>query len=270
MPAPRIDIISIGTLSRNRLWGENQIVRTAHATTTLIRSGKHNLLIDPGLPAPAIAARLHERAGLRPDQIDLVFLTNFKPAHRAGLSAFTSARCLIHPIERETAQAELQALIDQAPEQDIDRRQLLAELALVNQIEPADDQLLPHIDLFPLFGYSAGQCGLLASLPMTTVLIAGDAVPTLDHFLSGQVLPDTQSGFRVYPLGATLALAATGSRYDFETEILLRAARRGIPLVGVPVRVYYPPIAERVSHFDPWTDTLRIIGTVLRVLVSPG
>ena len=67
-----------------------------------------------------------------------------------------------------------------------------------------------------------------------------------------------------------LALAAIGSRYDFETEILLRAARRGIPLVGVPVRVYYPPIAERVSHFDPWTDTLRIIGTVLRVLVSPG
>ena len=88
--------------------------------------------------------------------------------------------------------------------------------------------------------------------------------------IAGQVLPDTQSGFRVYPLGATLALAATGSRYDFETEILLRAARRGIPLVGVPVRVYYPPIAERVSHFDPWTDTLRIIGTVLRVLVSPG
>lgn len=88
--------------------------------------------------------------------------------------------------------------------------------------------------------------------------------------IAGQPLPDTQSGFRVYPLGATLALAATGSRYDFETEILLRAARQGLSLVGVPVRVYYPPIAERVSHFDPWTDTLRIIGTVLRVLLSPG
>jgi glycosyltransferase involved in cell wall biosynthesis len=88
--------------------------------------------------------------------------------------------------------------------------------------------------------------------------------------IAGQPLPDTQSGFRVYPLAATLALAATGSRYDFETEILLRAARRRVPLIGVPVRVYYPPIAERVSHFDPWTDTLRIIGTVLRVLLTPG
>jgi hypothetical protein len=86
--------------------------------------------------------------------------------------------------------------------------------------------------------------------------------------LAGQALPDTQSGFRVYPLATTLGLGAVGTRYDFETEILFRAARRGVPLVGVPVRVHYPPAAERVSHFDPWLDTLRIIGTVVRVLVT--
>src|SRR4029077_1090123 len=44
--------------------------------------------------------------------------------------------------------------------------------------------------------------------------------------IAGQVLPDTQSGFRIYPIAATLALAPTGERYDFETEVLLRAARR--------------------------------------------
>jgi glycosyltransferase involved in cell wall biosynthesis len=86
--------------------------------------------------------------------------------------------------------------------------------------------------------------------------------------IAGQALPDTQSGFRVYPLAETLALGTEGTRYDFETEVLLRAARRGLPLVGVPVRVHYPPIAERVSHFDPWTDTLRIIGTVVRVIAA--
>jgi glycosyltransferase involved in cell wall biosynthesis len=86
--------------------------------------------------------------------------------------------------------------------------------------------------------------------------------------IAGQPLPDTQSGFRVYPLAATLALGARGARYDFETEILFRAARRGLPLVGVPVRVFYPPIAERISHYRPWVDTLRIIRTVLRVLAT--
>src|SRR5207244_12457571 len=88
--------------------------------------------------------------------------------------------------------------------------------------------------------------------------------------IAGQPLPDTQSGFRVYPVAATRALGTRGARYDFETEVLLRAARRGMPLLGVPVDVYYPPVAERVSHFKPGRDPLRIIGTAVRVVVLPG
>lgn len=85
------------------------------------------------------------------------------------------------------------------------------------------------------------------------------------RLIAGRSIPDTQSGFRVYPLAATLALGARGERYEFETEILLRAARRGLPLAGVPIAVHYPPVAERVSHYRPWADTLRIIRTVVRV-----
>src|SRR5215212_8015859 len=119
MASARVDIISIGTLSRNRLWNETETVRTAHATTSLIRTGKRTILIDPGLPPPALQARLNERTGLRPDQIDMVFLTNFRPAHRAGLSLFTRATILIHEIEQEFARTELKSLIEQAPEEDI-------------------------------------------------------------------------------------------------------------------------------------------------------
>jgi glycosyltransferase involved in cell wall biosynthesis len=88
--------------------------------------------------------------------------------------------------------------------------------------------------------------------------------------IAGRPLPDTQSGFRVYPVAATLALGVRGTRYDFETEVLLRAARRGIPLVGVPVEVHYPPVADRVSHYRTGRDTLRIIETVVRVIARPG
>jgi len=88
------------------------------------------------------------------------------------------------------------------------------------------------------------------------------------RWIAGRPVPDTQSGFRVYPVAATLALGVRGTRYDFETEVLLRAARQGVPLVGVPVAVHYPPIAERVSHYRPWVDTLRIIRTVLRLLLA--
>src|SRR5690554_414938 len=95
-------IISIGALAKHDLWGERAEARTSHATTTLIRSGDRTILVDPGLPAQIIAARLSERAGISPNEVTDVFLTCFRPAHRRGLSAFDHARWLIGQVERET------------------------------------------------------------------------------------------------------------------------------------------------------------------------
>jgi glyoxylase-like metal-dependent hydrolase (beta-lactamase superfamily II) len=190
MSTARVDIISIGTLSRNRLWNESQAVRTAHSTTTLIRSGKRTILVDPGLPAAALAARLYERTGLKPSDVDTVFLTNFRPAHRGGLELFDKAKIVIHELEQQAARQNLQGLIDDAPAEDEDRKYFLAERRLLDRIQPAPDKIADHVDLFPLFGYTAGTTGLLVTTPATSTLIAGDAVPTLDHFLAGQVLPD--------------------------------------------------------------------------------
>jgi glyoxylase-like metal-dependent hydrolase (beta-lactamase superfamily II) len=190
MPSARVDIISIGTLARNRLWNETEIVRTAHATTSLVRAGKLTILVDPGLPPPALAARLHERTGLRPDRIDTIFLTNFRLANRGGLSLFAKATLLIHENELSYARADLERLLEQAPPQDLDRQHFQNELNLLDKFEPAPDKLAAGVDLFPLFGYTPGTCGLLVAAPTTTLLITGDAVPTLDHFLAGQVLPD--------------------------------------------------------------------------------
>lgn len=48
-------VVSIGALSFNRLWGEGVPVRTAHATTTLVKTGKRVILVDPSLPVAALA-----------------------------------------------------------------------------------------------------------------------------------------------------------------------------------------------------------------------
>lgn len=82
----------------------------------------------------------------------------------------------------------------------------------------------------------------------------------------GQAWPDTQSGFRVYPLRQTLALRLRAQHFAFETEVLVRAVRAQIPICSVPVRVYYPPIAERFSHFRSFVDTVRIIFVVLGLI----
>lgn len=84
----------------------------------------------------------------------------------------------------------------------------------------------------------------------------------------GQRLPDTQSGFRVYPLPATLALGARAEQFAFETEVLIRAARAGMTIRSVEVAVHYPPAAERISHYKPFRDTVRIIGVVVGLILK--
>lgn len=187
----RFDIVSIGTLSRNRLWGETDAVRTAHATTTLIRAGKRNILIDPALPPQILGARLAERTGVRPDAIDAIFLTNLRRAHRGGVGAFPNAKVFAHELEIEHTRKQFAEFLDKTAEDDLDAAVVREEQALLDRIAPAEDTLAEHVDLFPLFGYTPGTCGVLVSMPTVTVLVAGDAVPTQDHFLAGQVLPES-------------------------------------------------------------------------------
>ncbi len=82
---------------------------------------------------------------------------------------------------------------------------------------------------------------------------------------TGIDLPDTQSGFRLYPVEALAHKKYFTSKYEFELEILVRAAWQGIPIHPIPVQVYYPPEEERVSHFRPLPDFSRIsvLNTVL-------
>ena len=80
-----------------------------------------------------------------------------------------------------------------------------------------------------------------------------------------QRLRDTQCGLRRYPLPETLELGLESTGYELETEVIVKAARAGMTIAELPVRVIYPPASERVSHFDSVRDPTRI---VLRLLYT--
>jgi uncharacterized protein (DUF2062 family) len=86
---------------------------------------------------------------------------------------------------------------------------------------------------------------------------------------TGISLPDTQSGYRLYPVKELARMAWVTRKYEFEIEVLVRAAWSGIPVISVPVSVYYPAPEERISHFRPFKDFTRIsiLNTVL-VLIA--
>lgn len=75
---------------------------------------------------------------------------------------------------------------------------------------------------------------------------------------TGISLQDTQSGFRIYPIQRLKNIRLLTRRYEFEVEVIVRAAWKGIPVSNIPIHVYYPPQEERVSHFRPFQDFTRI------------
>ncbi|MGC1456261.1 MAG: DUF2062 domain-containing protein [Nitrospirota bacterium] len=77
---------------------------------------------------------------------------------------------------------------------------------------------------------------------------------------TGQTIDDCQSGFRAYPVLYLNRLHFKGSRYDFEAEVLAKAAWAGLKLITVPINVVYPRPEERVSSFKPFLDNLRLTG----------
>lgn len=85
---------------------------------------------------------------------------------------------------------------------------------------------------------------------------------------TGRRLPDTQTGYRLYPLHRLHGFRLMTSRYEAELELIVFASWHGVDIHTVPVDVYYPPEEERVSHFRPAADFTRIsiLNTLLCVL----
>ena len=74
---------------------------------------------------------------------------------------------------------------------------------------------------------------------------------------TGIYMPDTQTGFRLYPLEKIKNLSLFTNRFEFEIEVIVKLAWRDVPFVSVPIQVKYDQ-NERVSHFRPGPDFTRI------------
>jgi glycosyltransferase involved in cell wall biosynthesis len=76
-------------------------------------------------------------------------------------------------------------------------------------------------------------------------------------------IPDSQCGYRLIRADVMKRLHLSSTRYDYETELLLKAARAGLRLAFVPIESRY--FSER-SQFRKFSDTLRFIRLIFRSL----
>ena len=84
-------------------------------------------------------------------------------------------------------------------------------------------------------------------------------------FETGIKMPDTQSGYRLYPLKPLSKMIFFTQKYEFEIEVIVRAAWKGVDVIDVPIKIFYAPKETRVSHFRPVRDFSRVsvLNTVL-------
>jgi glycosyltransferase involved in cell wall biosynthesis len=77
----------------------------------------------------------------------------------------------------------------------------------------------------------------------------------------GQRIPDTQCGFRMLHRDIIPEVLSGASRFEYETEMLIIASRKGHRVASVPITTVY---SDEVSSINPVRDTVRFFKLMRR------
>ncbi len=77
----------------------------------------------------------------------------------------------------------------------------------------------------------------------------------------GQKIPDTQCGFRMVDRQLIPELLGGGNHFDYETEVLIIASRKGYTIESVSITTVY---SDQVSKIRPLRDALRFFKLMSR------
>lgn len=98
-----------------------------------------------------------------------------------------------------------------------------------------------------------------SSMPLSRRL-TNRLASTAMSVITRRELPDSQSGYRAFRRAMLEAVRGEGDRYEYETDLLIRAAHQGFRIVAVPVTTRYGPR----SHFRALRDSVRVVRTIWR------
>jgi glycosyltransferase involved in cell wall biosynthesis len=94
-------------------------------------------------------------------------------------------------------------------------------------------------------------------------IFANRATSAFVSLRTGQRVPDSQNGYRMLKTSIFQKVRLETTKYDTESEILIKAAGIGGTILSIPVQTIYGSEASRVN---PFVDTLRFFRMVFRSL----
>jgi glyoxylase-like metal-dependent hydrolase (beta-lactamase superfamily II) len=148
--APKVRVIREGSLVR-----EGSVVLDASSTVTLVEVSGQRLIVDTGSSRDfdSLSASF-KKMEIPPDSIEFVVNTHLHSDHIGGNGMFPNARVVAHAFESPP----------------------IGSMRVTERV-----QLLPHIEIVPTPGHSAGSISVFVSADKN-IAICGDAIPTRENY----------------------------------------------------------------------------------------
>ena len=146
--------------------------------------------------------------------------------------------------------------------------ELCREITWMSLLDSDGQHLPEEIDRFLGAAASATQPTFLIGNRMANVTGMPFIRRVVNRYMSiqishvcGQEIPDTQCGFRMLDRQLVPELLSGGTRFEYETEVLIIASRRGYRIESVPITTVY---SDQVSKIHPMRDALRFLKLMWR------
>jgi N-acyl homoserine lactone hydrolase len=147
---PKVTVVREGSLVR-----EGSVVLDASSTVTLVEVSGQRLVVDTGSSRNAdILSTSFMKMGIPPDSVKFVVNTHLHSDHIGGNGIFANARIVAHALESPP----------------------LGSMRVTERV-----QLLPHVEVVPTPGHSAGSISVFVSADKN-IAICGDAIPTRENY----------------------------------------------------------------------------------------
>lgn len=108
------------------------------------------------------------------------------------------------------------------------------------------------------------RMGNAANMPLTRKL-TNRFMSLLVSCICRQKIPDSQCGFRLIRKDLLKNIRIDSSRFEVESEILIRASAAGIKIISVPIETLY---GREASQINPFWDTCRFIYFLIRIAIT--
>ncbi len=131
------------------------------------------------------------------------------------------------------------------------------------QHAPEDiEKYLTYANQFPSTGICIGnRSKKIGTMPLARIL-SNLITSKILGLICGCKIVDSQCGYRIYSTDLLKKISIEYSRFEMETEVIMKAVKFGFPVSFINVRTLYLDGQSHISHFK---DTIRWVKAVISI-----